>query len=57
MDSYLDSFDPFKSVSPAGIFTNRVEVSCYQQFLLTLLEFEYVKAGIFIFCDVSLLMI
>ncbi|KAL1536461.1 tRNA (guanosine(18)-2'-O)-methyltransferase [Salvia divinorum] len=25
MDSYLDSFDPIKSVSPAGIFTNRVE--------------------------------
>ncbi|KAI3453453.1 hypothetical protein Pfo_010116 [Paulownia fortunei] len=25
MDSYLDSFDPVKSVSPAGIFTNRVE--------------------------------
>ncbi|KAK4423009.1 putative methyltransferase TARBP1 [Sesamum alatum] len=25
MDSYLDSFDPVKSISPAGIFTNRVE--------------------------------
>ncbi|XP_057773845.1 uncharacterized protein LOC130993110 isoform X2 [Salvia miltiorrhiza] len=26
MNSYLDSFDPIKSVSPAGIFTNRVAV-------------------------------
>lgn len=33
MDSYLGSFDPVKSVSPAGIFTNRVEVSRDRQSL------------------------
>ena len=32
MDSFLDSFDPIKSVSPAGIFTNRVEVSYDEHF-------------------------
>lgn len=43
MDIYLDSFDPVKSVSPAGIFTNRVEVSCDQQFLLIRYELNMSK--------------
>lgn len=29
MEGFLDAFDPNKSVTPAGIFTNRVEVRVF----------------------------
>ncbi|XP_042008836.1 uncharacterized protein LOC121757352 isoform X1 [Salvia splendens] len=38
MDSYLDSFDPIKSVSPAGIFTNRVEEQEFECVPATLMD-------------------
>lgn len=39
MDGYIDAFDPMKSVLPAGIFTNRVEVSI-DRFTFTWLKFR-----------------
>ncbi|KAL1536388.1 tRNA (guanosine(18)-2'-O)-methyltransferase [Salvia divinorum] len=38
MDSYLDSFDPIKFVSPAGIFTNRVEEQEFECVPTTLMD-------------------
>ncbi|KAH6767928.1 tRNA/rRNA methyltransferase family protein [Perilla frutescens var. frutescens] len=38
MDSHLDSFDPVKSVSPAGIFTNRVEEQEFECVQTTLMD-------------------
>ncbi|KAL1567204.1 tRNA (guanosine(18)-2'-O)-methyltransferase [Salvia divinorum] len=38
MDSYLDSFDSIKSISPAGIFTKRVEEQEFECVLATLMD-------------------
>ncbi|KAK6146391.1 hypothetical protein DH2020_020260 [Rehmannia glutinosa] len=38
MDSYLNSFDPVKSVSPAGIFTDRIEELEFECVSTTLMD-------------------